>query len=422
MVRDTDPRLTTPRSEPYAPARRTPIWRRPFPPPPPPLRRGPFAPGAIRTAGRSEALSAWLGLWLGLAFGICLVTGLISHGIQHPPGWFSWPTRPVSLYRVTQGLHVATGLATVPLLLAKLWAVHPNLFRWPPVRDAADALSRGTLLLLVGGAVFELASGVLNTARLYAVMGFAFPAAHFWTAWITTGALVIHVAAQATTVRRVLRQRHRPSTALPPSDAADASDAGFTRRAVFVTVAAAAGVVTLATVGQTVRPLAGTSALAPRRPDLGPQGLPVNRSAAGAGVRTTATHPGYRLVVAGPRPLRLSRAALAAFPQHTAELPIACVEGWSASARWTGVRLRDLLAEAGIASDVDVTIESLQRAGAYRVSTLPAAFAQDPLTLLALRLNDEMLDLDHGFPCRLIAPNRPGVLQTKWVARIEVAR
>ena len=32
----------------------------------------------------------------------------------------------------------------------------------------------------------------------------------------------------------------------------------------------------------------------------------------------------------------------------------------------------------------------------------------------------EPLDLDHGYPCRVIAPNRPGVLQTKWVASLEV--
>ncbi|MEJ7741097.1 MAG: molybdopterin-dependent oxidoreductase [Nocardioidaceae bacterium] len=28
--------------------------------------------------------------------------------------------------------------------------------------------------------------------------------------------------------------------------------------------------------------------------------------------------------------------------------------------------------------------------------------------------------MDHGHPCRIIAPNRPGVLQTKWVGRLEV--
>ena len=102
-------------------------------------------------------------------------------------------------------------------------------------------------------------------------------------------------------------------------------------------------------------------------------------------------------------------------------LPIACVEGWSASATWTGVRVRDLLDLMGVPADRDVVVHSLQPAGAYRTTVLPANFAADPDTLLALRLNGLPLSLDHGFPCRLIAPNRPGVLQTKWVSRLEVS-
>ena len=63
-------------------------------------------------------------------------------------------------------------------------------------------------------------------------------------------------------------------------------------------------------------------------------------------------------------------------------------------------------------------VESLQAGGRYRTSVLDPAHVHDPLTLLALRLHDEPLHLDHGYPCRLIAPNRPGVLQTKWVGRL----
>ena len=40
--------------------------------------------------------------------------------------------------------------------------------------------------------------------------------------------------------------------------------------------------------------------------------------------------------------------------------------------------------------------------------------------LLATHLNGERLNVDHGYPLRLIAPNRPGVLNTKWLAMIEV--
>ena len=51
---------------------------------------------------------------------------------------------------------------------------------------------------------------------------------------------------------------------------------------------------------------------------------------------------------------------------------------------------------------------------------LQGNFADDDRTLLALALNGEPLALDHGYPARIIAPNRPGVLQTKWVTRLEV--
>jgi DMSO/TMAO reductase YedYZ molybdopterin-dependent catalytic subunit len=65
-------------------------------------------------------------------------------------------------------------------------------------------------------------------------------------------------------------------------------------------------------------------------------------------------------------------------------------------------------------------VRSLQQRGGFGTSELPAEFVEDPLTLLALSLGGEPLDLDHGFPCRLIAPARPGVMQTKWLHRIEV--
>ena len=61
----------------------------------------------------------------------------------------------------------------------------------------------------------------------------------------------------------------------------------------------------------------------------------------------------------------------------------------------------------------------MQTRGAFGKSELPAQFVSDERTLLALSINGEPLSLDHGFPCRIIAPNRPGVWQTKWVNRLE---
>ncbi len=362
-----------------------------------------------------ERVAAILGLALGIAFVTCFLTGLYSHLAQHPLdlGILAMPTTPAWLYRVTQGVHVAAGTAAVPLLLAKLWTIYPLLFAEPPVRGPAHLLARLALVPLVAGAIFQLASGLANITGWYPWQ-FSFPVAHYWTSWILIGALIVHVGAVWAPARRGLggEARARPD---PPGD-------GLSRRGFLGVVAAAAGAVTILTAGQTVRPLRRLSLLAPRDPAVGPQGLPVNKTAAGAGVLQTARSPGYVLLVEGDvaRPLRLSLEDLRALPQHDAEIAIACVEGWSAGARWSGVRVRDLVDLAGAPSVGEVRVESLQERGSFRASRLNAGHAAHPDTLLALRVNGETLDIDHGFPCRLIAPNRPGVQQTKWVTRLEV--
>ena len=90
----------------------------------------------------SERLAARVGLWLGAAFATCFVTGLFSHLIQHPPAWFGWQTRPVWLYRITQGVHISSGVAAIPLLLVKLWTLSPRFWQWPPIISVVNALER----------------------------------------------------------------------------------------------------------------------------------------------------------------------------------------------------------------------------------------------------------------------------------------
>lgn len=359
-----------------------------------------------------ERVAARLGLALGVAFGICFLTGLLSHAIQQPPWWFTWPTRPVNLYRVTQGVHVVTGIASIPLLLAKLGSVYPRLFTWPPVRSAPHALERLSVLVLVGAAFFELVTGLLNIAHWYP-WGFFFPATHYAVAWIAVGAILVHIAVKLPTIRRALGE--------PVNDEDDHDPSAGPSRRLFL-AAAGAGViaVVVATAGATVPLLRRVSVLAVRTGE-GPQGVPVNKSAVGAGVVDAASDPGFLLEVAGPdADITLSLDDLRAMTQVEANLPIACVEGWSASATWRGVRVSDLVQQVGGTFDDDVRFLSLQESGLYSQSVLPARHARDDLSLLALEINGETLDLDHGFPCRLITPSRPGVLQTKWVRRIEV--
>ena len=61
---------------------------------------------------------------------------------------------------------MATGLASIPLLLAKLWSVYPKLFAWPPARDVLHALERLSVAALIAAALFQLVTGVLNIAVL----------------------------------------------------------------------------------------------------------------------------------------------------------------------------------------------------------------------------------------------------------------
>lgn len=373
---------------------------------------------------RSPAVASRVGLWLGVCFGVAFLTGLLSHAAQEPGGW--WPTRPVWGYRFTQGLHVVAGTAAVPLLLVKLWTVFPRLFARPPLGRLKPlllhAFERASIGVLVATAVFQLATGLANAAQWYP-WSFSFRATHYAVAWVAVGALLVHVAVKLPVIRQTLEEPldggelDRPGTVRP----APADVAGPSRRGLLRATWTAVGVAVVLTAGATVPWLRSVSVLATRSGE-GPAGIPVNRSARAADVVASATSASYRLTIASAeREVALSLAELAAFPQRTAELPIACVEGWSASGKWTGVRLRDLADLVAAPRGSAVRVVSLQESGPFRESLLPGSFVDDDLTLLALRLEGEPLSLDHGFPCRIIAPNRPGVLQTKWVGRLEVA-
>ncbi|WP_405984246.1 molybdopterin-dependent oxidoreductase [Streptomyces sp. NBC_00872] len=359
-----------------------------------------------------------VGRLLGIAVFLCFLTGVVSHFLQEPPAFLSGhlPTRPVSGYRITQALHIISGVAAVPLLLVKLWTVYPSLFQWPPVRSVTHALERISIAVLVAATLLELFSGLLNIVQWYP-WPFGFRQVHWALAWVITGSLLVHLGVKAPTIAEHWRRAPRTSAIGAGRPAPDSADAD--RRALLWGLAAAVGAVTVVTAGQSVTPLKDLALLSPRDPDVGPQGLPVNRTARAAGITAAAVRD-WRLHVDGPRPYGLTLDELRSMPQHSVELPIACVEGWSKSARWEGVRVCDLLARAGAEDGARLRVVSLQTRGGYGVTEMDSAYTRDTLTLLALRLNGEVLAPDHGYPARVIAPNRPGVLQTKWVTRLEV--
>jgi DMSO/TMAO reductase YedYZ molybdopterin-dependent catalytic subunit len=369
----------------------------------------------------SEWLAAVLGIALGISFTVCFLTGLVDHLAQNSPSWFHLPVHPINLFRITEGLHVLTGLVAIPLLLAKLWVVYPNLFSFPPVRSIAHGLERLSLVALVGGGLFQLATGVANIAYWYSPMPFSFTTAHYFVAWIAVGGLLVHIGAKITLTREVLGQ---PTAGTDRADElGDGRPGGLGRRGFVAAIAGGAGVLLVTVAGETVAPLRRLAVLAPRNPTVGPQKLPVNRSAVDANVVAEALNPDYRLVVDGncSRPRSFSLGELRSLPQRDAGLPISCVEGWSAAAAWRGVSLPVLLKVVGAPPGSQVRVESIESQDRlYASSVIDPQHAADPDTLLALELNGGTLALDHGYPVRLIAPDRPGVLQTKWIRRVVV--
>ena len=173
--------------------------------------------------------------------------------------------------------------------------------------------------------------------------------------------------------------------------------------------------------GQSFSPLDPINLIAPRKQGDGPNHLPINRTAEQARITADLVDENWRLIVKrGSRMRTFSYAELLAMPQHTVELPIACVNGWSQTATWTGIRVNTLMDAVGRERGEAIMLTSLEKKGNYRVTTMGAEFVENDLTLVALHLNGEVLDLEHGYPARMIAPARPGVLQTKWLSRLEV--
>ncbi|WP_371657718.1 molybdopterin-dependent oxidoreductase [Streptomyces sp. NBC_00280] len=399
----------------------------------------PTSPGFWRSPLRGPWFTSVLGVVLLGGITVLFVTGLVSYAAYNPGlsavndktpdkgllGFylFAWPTDPPWLYRLTQGVHVTLGIVLIPVLLAKLWSVLPRLFTLPPVRSLAHALERISLLLLVGGALFEFTTGMLNVQLDYLFPGSFYPL-HFYGAWVFFAAFVTHAVLRVPEALRNLRHlRDEESDLVPPAPAPPT----FSRRGALGFVGGGSLLLLVTTAGQNFDgPLRETALLAPHggpEPGSGPGGFQINKTAASRGISTTETSDeAWRLVIEGHgRTVRLSRAELLQLPLYSAALPIACVEGWSTSDQsWRGVRLRDLAALVGYGSDAppDVLVESLQRHGAFRRAALRDNQVRDPRALLALFVNGAPLTRDHGYPARVIVPAAPGVLNTKWVARM----
>jgi DMSO/TMAO reductase YedYZ molybdopterin-dependent catalytic subunit len=127
------------------------------------------------------------------------------------------------------------------------------------------------------------------------------------------------------------------------------------------------------------------------------------------------------------REVTLTYAELVALPIIEQYVTIACVSNTVGgklvgNAKWTGVRLRDVLDLAGVQPNADQLVgESVDGFTAG----MPVAWVMDLVRtpMIAVAMNDAPLPRDHGYPARLIIPGLYGyVSATKWLTSLELTR
>ena len=147
----------------------------------------------------------------------------------------------------------------------------------------------------------------------------------------------------------------------------------------------------------------------------------------------------HRLLIHGlvKRPLVFTLEALARYPMESRIAFIECggnsgalyqkdpvaggvqaLHGLVSCSEWSGVRLADLLDEAGADPKAQwILAEGADAAGMSR--SVPMAKAMDD-AILALYQNGERIRPSNGYPLRLLLPGYEGNMNVKWLRRIKV--
>lgn len=128
----------------------------------------------------------------------------------------------------------------------------------------------------------------------------------------------------------------------------------------------------------------------------------------------------YRLQVDGlvENPRSFTYEEITGFPQTSKVVDLDCVEGWSFTAKWTGVKMADLFAETGAMENATTVI--FYSADGYSTS-LDMDYLLENEIILAYRLNDVTLPAERGFPLQLVAEDKYGYKWAKWIVRIELS-
>jgi len=128
----------------------------------------------------------------------------------------------------------------------------------------------------------------------------------------------------------------------------------------------------------------------------------------------------YRLQVDGlvKNPQNFTYDEILKMPQTSKVVDLNCVEGWSFTGKWTGVKMSDLFKKTGIIDNASTVI--FYSSDEYSTS-LDLNYLLQNNIILAYKLNDVTLPPDRGFPFQLVAESKYGYKWAKWITRIEVS-
>ncbi len=128
----------------------------------------------------------------------------------------------------------------------------------------------------------------------------------------------------------------------------------------------------------------------------------------------------WRLIVDGmvARPAAFSLAELRGYPAHSQITHLACEEGWSFIAEWTGALLADVLNAVGILPRARYVVYFSLENGWW--DSVDMADALHPQTLVTYGMNGGELPPGHGGPLRLRVPRQLGYKSVKYITRLAV--
>ena len=103
-------------------------------------------------------------------------------------------------------------------------------------------------------------------------------------------------------------------------------------------------------------------------------------------------------------------------------------QGAISTAKWGGVRLRDLIKHAGLEDEMAAQEQGAEHVRFHAIDGMMASIgiekAMNPYgdVIICYEMNGKPLPRDHGFPLRVIVPGYAAVRNVKWIQKIELSK